>query len=271
MSLISVEGYRAFPIIPADHRLSYGDDENQFIDLYLPPNDSTLRPVVILIHGGCWRAQHGLSQLGQMARALAAHEVVVCNIEYRRLGNGGGWPDTFLDVAKATDALGEFADRFKLDLSRVVPVGHSAGGHLGLWLACRHKLLPDMPLYVPNPLPIAAVVSLAGIPDMEKAVEQNICRGAAQELLAGMPDEVPAHYAIGSPQHLLPCGVPQLHINGTEDWIVPIDYVRDCVERAQLVGDAAELIPIPNAGHFEIVSAQSAAWPTVCRAILGQV
>ena len=268
MSLISVEEYNAFPIVPADLRIAYGDNENHFIDLFLPKGEGALTPVLILIHGGCWRDRFGLEKIGQMAEAIAANGIAVCNIEYRRLGNGGGWPNTFLDVANAADKVAELAQEFAFDLTRVVAVGHSAGGHLAMWLAGRHKISTDSQLYSADPLSISTVISLAGIPDMERAVVDDLCSGAPQELLGGLPNVVPARYAAGSPKNLLPLHVPQLHINGTEDWIVPIDYVRDFVDLAKQQGDKAELIAIPDAGHFEIVSAATKAWSVVQKAIV---
>lgn len=268
MALISVEEYAKFPTAEADDRLVYGAAESQFVDVFLPAKSAAPSPLVILIHGGCWRAQHGLAPMGQMARALAKEGVVVCNVEYRRLGNGGGWPHTFLDVARAADALRGGIKGCETDLSSTVAVGHSAGGHLALWLAARHKLTPDMPLHASDSLPIASVVSLAGIPDLERAVEQSICRGAPQELMGGLPHQVPDRYAAGSPQRLLPLGVTQLHICGSDDWIVPVNYVRRCASQAERAGDEATFMPVARAGHFEIVSARHAVWPTVCDAIL---
>ncbi|MEM9822266.1 MAG: alpha/beta hydrolase, partial [Bacteroidota bacterium] len=129
--LISAEEYGQLEEIQADHRITYGEDPSQFGDLFLPPS-KTAAPVVLLIHGGCWRAKYGLEPMGQIARALADNGAAVWSLEYRRLGNGGGWPHTFLDVAHGADHLRELAPKYNLDLNNVVVAGHSAGGHLAL-------------------------------------------------------------------------------------------------------------------------------------------
>ena len=157
--------YTALPLVPGDHRIAYDDRPDQFGELYLPEEGPGPYPLVILLHGGCWRARFGLMPLGQLARRLTELQVIVWNVEYRRLDGGGGWPTTFLDTAAAADYARQLATEYPLDISRVVAVGHSAGGHLAAWLAQRHNLEPGMTLFQKDPLPITGVVSLAGIPD----------------------------------------------------------------------------------------------------------
>ncbi len=247
--MLSVQDYLDFAIESADHRLPYGSHPAQFIDLFLPQTTPTA--TILLIHGGCWQAKFGLAQLGQLARALTQHGCAVVNVEYRRLGNGGGWPNTFIDVGKAADMLREISPKYALNLNRVLTMGHSAGGHLALWLACRTKLAETQPLYTPMPQPIHAAVSLAGIPDMAEAVTRSICQDAPQTLLGGLPHEQPDRYAVGSPVNFLPLGIPHVHVSGIGDNIVSIDYVRAFVDKA---GDEARLIAVEG-GHFEVVSA----------------
>lgn len=261
--MLTVDDYVQLPIIETDNRYAYGDDPSQFGDLFLPPDAVDALPVVLLIHGGCWRAQHGLAQLGQLAADLLSHGMAVWNIEYRRLGNGGGWPMTFHDVAAAADYLFALADKYPLDLTRVVIAGHSAGGHLGLWLAARSQLTDGEPFFQPNPLPIRHVVSLAGIPNMATAVARNICRGAPQELLGGLPDAWPERYRFGSPHRFLPLGLPHTHVQGVDDPTVPLDYVQHFVEASLEAGDTATLVELPDVGHFELVTATTPAWSTV--------
>lgn len=265
--------YLAFTTVEPDQRISYGDDPSQFVDLFLPDQMVAIMPapklpVVVLIHGGCWRAQYGLEPMGQLARALNGQGIAVVNIEYRRLGNGGGWPTTFKDVAAAADSICDLADEYNLDLENIVSVGHSAGGHLALWLASRHQLRPEATLYATDPLPIKAVVSLAGIPDLAEAGNQEICGGAPSELMGGLPSEVGSHYLEGSPSAYLPLGIPHVHINGVDDQIVPVAYVRQFVDAAQASGDEAELIAVEDAGHFEIVAAHLPEWAVVKSAII---
>ncbi|MEM7343431.1 MAG: alpha/beta hydrolase [Chloroflexota bacterium] len=264
---LTAQDYIDLAPVDADYRYAYGDDPNQFGDLYLPP-EGEKPALVILIHGGCWRAQYGLEPIGQMAADLAQHGVSVWSIEYRRLGNGGGWPTTFEDVGAAVDYTAVLAEKHPLDLSKIVVVGHSAGGHLGLWLAARAQLKPGDLLYQANPLAIDTVISLAGVCDLETAVARNICQESPAELMGGSPEDVPAHYRFGSPHAFLPLGTPHIHIAGQLDAAVPFDYVEGFVKTAEAQGDQVELIPFPNAGHFEIVTPTSDEWVTVRETIL---
>jgi acetyl esterase/lipase len=267
--LLSVDDYLALPVEAGDWRISYGNDPAQFGDLYLPQGEGP-HPLVVLLHGGCWRATFDLAQLGQMARALTATGAAVWNLEYRRVGNGGGWPNTFLDVADGADHLRSIANEYDLDLNHVVAAGHSAGGHLALWLAARRRNPHTGRLQRANPLPIHGVVSLAGIPDLGQAAAENICRGMVEELMGGAPGEAPDRYSEGSPAQSLPLDLPHIHINGDQDDIVPLAYVDKFVKRALQAGDRAELMTIDSAGHFEIVVADLPVWAAV-RAAFGDL
>ncbi len=267
--ILTLDEILTFPDVPADHRVSYGPDPAQFGDLYLPQQPGP-HPVVLLLHGGCWRAQYSLTLVGQLAAALREAGLAVWNVEFRRLGNGGGWPTTFQDVAMGADFLRTLAPQFKLDLSRLVTVGHSAGGHLALWLAGRHHLPDTSLLHVGEGVRVHGVVSLAGIPDLIAGVQWNICRGAIQELVGGLPEDVPDRYQQASPHALLPLGVPQWHLVGTKDEIVPAAYIQQYVEVATQ-HDLVRLEVLPDAGHFEVIVPTTAAWPAVQHAVLALV
>ncbi|MBI5584460.1 MAG: alpha/beta hydrolase [Deltaproteobacteria bacterium] len=254
------------PSVPPDRRLPYGPDPQQFGDLYLPQGAGP-HPVVVLLHGGCWRAEYGLEHLGQFCEALKKEGLAVWNLEYRRLGSGGGWTATFEDAARGVDFLQDLADRYPLNLSRVIYAGHSAGGHLALWLAGRHHLPAESPLYPIKPLVVKGVVSLAGIPDLVEGVKRDICAGACRELVGGLPDEVPQRYRQGSPIALLPLGVPQWHLVGLLDRIVPADYVGQYVALAEKQ-DRVNLDLLPDAGHFELIVPATPAWAFVRQAVL---
>ena len=267
--LLTLDEVVTFPGVPADHRLSYGPDPAQFGDLYLPSQPGP-HPVVLLLHGGCWQAQYSLTLVAQLGAALRQAGLAVWNLEYRRLGNGGGWPTTFQDVAVGADVLRTLAPQFALDLSRLVTVGHSAGGQLALWLAGRQHLPATSPLHVAEGVRIHGVVSLAGIPDLIAGVQWNICRGACHAVVGGLPDVVPQRYAHASPHALLPLGVPQWHLVGTEDERVPAAYLQHYVERATH-HDEVHLELLPEAGHFEVMVPTTAAWPAVRHAVLALV
>ena len=266
MPLLTAEDYTAFPPAASDYAYAYGDESLQFGELYLP-SASARHPVIILIHGGCYTAAYDLKPIGAVARSLAGQGFAVWNIEYRRQDTDGDYPKMFLDVARAADYLRQIADLHGLDLARVISVGHSAGGHLALWLAARHKLLASSRLYLENPLPIRGVVALAAVADLAFALEQDLCAEALPVVMGGRPEEVPVHYQQASPRALLPLGLPQVHIIGSEDARM-LDNARLYIADAQALGDEVELIILPEAGHFEIVSTTSSAWPKVQSAIL---
>lgn len=270
MAILTVDDYNKLPTVPATARHVYGTDAAQFGELYLPTQGEK-HPVVVLIHGGCWRAQYGLAPLGRFCETLAGLGVAVWSLEYRRLGNGGGWPQTFLDVAAGADHLRTLAGQYSLDLTRVVAVGHSAGGHLALWLAARHRLPVTSPLTTANPLALTGVVALAGIPDLVDAAQREICRGAVPELLAGSAQAVPDRYVAASPSAHLPLGVPQHLIIGTLDQAVQVEHNAAYVTVARQHGDEVAYTVLPDTGHFEIVTPGTAVWPTVQAAILALV
>lgn len=269
--ILTVSDYVQLPTIPPTARMSYGDDPEQFADLYIPPNVPNHHdgyPVLILIHGGCWGAQYGLAQLGRFSERIANLGIAVWSLEYRRIGNGGGWPTTFLDVGHGADYLRTIAAQYELDLARVVVAGHSAGGHLALWLAARAQLPADSPLYRAEPLPLTGVVSLAGIPDLVDAEANDICRGAVPQLLGGTASELPDRYQAGSPSTFLPLGISQHLIIGTVDQAVPLAHNERYVAAAREQGDTVTLTVLPDIGHFEIVVPDSSVWSVVENAII---
>jgi acetyl esterase/lipase len=246
---------------PAHHRISYGPNEFQFGELRLPKGAGP-HPVAIVIHGGCWMSEYGLSYMGHLSDALAEAGVATWNVEYRRVGNGGGgWPGTFEDVSHAADHLRKIAKNYHLDLDRVIAVGHSAGGHLALWLAARKILPKDSRLYSADPLPLRGVVSLAGVTDLRRA--GTACDTNVPQLMGGSAKDKAAIYDQSSPIELLPLGVPSAIVQGDSDTIIPLEMAKEYAETAKKKGDDAKLVVIEKAGHFEIVDPKSFAWETV--------
>jgi acetyl esterase/lipase len=259
------------PRPPAHVRIEYGPDPLQFGELRLPDGGGP-HPVVIVIHGGCWLAEYDLGHVSSLAAALAESGVATWSVEYRRVGDdGGGWPGTFLDVAAAADRLRELAEEFPLDLERVVAVGHSAGGHLALWLAARHRLPTDDPFKGRDPLPLVGVVALAGIPDLAAYAAPAGCGAAVPDLLGGALAEVPERLRRASPIELVPLGVPQTLVVGGLDTIVPAGLAGSFADAARGAGDRVEVREVRTAGHFELIAPGSAAWPTVRDAVLAMV
>jgi pimeloyl-ACP methyl ester carboxylesterase len=200
--------------------------------------------------------------------ALAGAGWAVWSVEYRRVGEeGGGWPNTLLDVATAADHLRALAPAHRLDLGRAVAVGHSAGGHLALWLAARRRLPPGHALHRPDPLPLRGAVALAGVCDLRRAHELGLGVGAVPRLLGGGPEAVPDRYAGASPADLVPLGTRQVLVHGAADSVVPVDISRAYRATAAAAGDVVELVEVAGAGHFEVINADSPAWPSVAGAL----
>ncbi len=257
--------------VPRDARVAYGVDPLQFGELRLPAGPGP-HPVGIIIHGGYWRNHVDLTYTCHMSAALTALGLATWNIEYRRVGDrGGGWPGTFADVAAAANALRDLAAPHRLDLSRVVAVGHSAGGHLALWLAARPRVPSSSPIFDEHPLPLRGVVSLAGVVDLRRASELHLSRDAAHELLGGPPDHYPERYAAASPIELVPLGLPQVLLHGTGDQSVPFELSQRYISAAAAAGDPAMLVTLPGADHFALVDPTLAEWPRVADTILGIV
>ena len=266
--LQTVQDLLALEPVPADHVIHYGEDPLQFGQLRLPQGKGPF-PVVVIIHGGCWMAAYDLNHISPLAGAITRLGFATWSLEYRRIGNErGGWPGTFLDVAAGIDFLRVIEANHTLDLSRIIVLGHSAGGHLALWAAGRMKLPQTSSVYSRNPIHLSGVISLAGIGDLEEATAQKICGKAVVQLMGGNKVEFPARYSQGSPAELLPLGIPQILIQGREDPIVPLDSVKAYFVKAKKKGDEIQLLELKNTGHYELVIPESSAWPTVKKAIL---
>ena len=271
VNLMTPQELSSLPTQPPDQRISYGTDSSQYGELRVPTGPGS-HPVVVLVHGGCFKAAYAqASYFGQVGDALKAKGIATWNIEYRRLGQpGSGWPGTYLDVAHGVDHLRAIAAQHKLDLRRVVIVGHSAGGHLAIWAAARTRVPKGSPLYLANPLPVRGVVDLAGPVDMTAHIREyeGLCQDSViTTLLGGTPSTVPDRYAQASPMALLPLGVPQVIVIGTHEDYVPRDLVDAYASAAAKAGDSVRTIIFPGAGHFEIASASQWTWPRIETAI----
>lgn len=230
-------------------RLDYGTDPAQFGELTLP-SVGEVRGTVVVIHGGFWRSRHGLELGRPLAATLAAAGFAAWNIEYRRVGTGGGWPTTFDDVAAAVDLL---AGQDWLDPDRVVALGHSAGGHLAAWLAAR----PGLPSGVPGADPrvrLRGAVSQAGVLDLVDAARNGVGSGAVEDLMGAGP------YDLASPAERLPVGVPVVCVHGDADVNVPLRQSERYVAAAQAAGDPAELVVLPGVEHFAVIDPATDAW-----------
>jgi acetyl esterase/lipase len=222
---------------------------------------------MVLIHGGSWQARYGKVFMRGLAGDLLRRGWAVWNIEYRRIGNGGGWPATFEDVAAAIDHLAELAHP-ALDLDQVTVLGHSAGGHLALWAASRTKLAPGAPGHIEGrpPVRLRRAITQGGVCDLAGAYARWR-GGAARALMGGSPAEVPERYAVGDPLRLLPIATPVLLVHGTLDETVSVELSRAYARAASETGGEVELVEIPGeAGrHRAHLNPRGAAWAQVTR------
>ncbi|MET3290903.1 UNVERIFIED_CONTAM: acetyl esterase/lipase [Brevibacillus sp. OAP136] len=259
-------------------RISYGENENQFGDLRLPVGNGPF-PIAIVIHGGFWREKFKLDQMDSFAEALTAQGIASWNIEYRRVGQeGGGWPGTFLDAAQASDFVRTLANDYPLDLHRIITIGHSAGGHLALWIAARHQL-PEASIIkgCDNPLQVKGAISLAGVCDLDvmhnihqvRELKMGIKDNPTRDLIGGMPQDFKDRYKEASPIALLPIGVPLALIHGSLDSNVPVGLSQQFEQAAKAAGDDVIVQIISSAEHFAIIDPNSEAWPVVMDSIVG--
>ena len=248
-------------------RITYGSDPLQFGELWLPRTDGKHR-LVVMLHGGCWQADlPGLELQSPLSHALTTHGWAVWNLEYRRIGHqGGAYPGTFQDIAAGVDAVRGMAKANQLDLGRVVFMGHSAGGHLAAWAGARGRLPKTSVLWAKDPLLPMAVVTLAGINDLEAyhATGPDACGGPTTvENLVDFKRRGQAAYADTSPPHLLPLDRRQIVVSGEFDPIVPPSFGEAYGAQARKAGDPAQVMTLPGAGHFELIDPKSLAWATL--------
>jgi len=247
-----------------DAEIRYGPGSMQVVDLWLPEGDGP-HPTVLMVHGGCWQTEIADRRImNWIADDLRRRGIAVWNIDYRGVDrDGGGYPGAFLDAAAAADALREHAPHYNLAIADLVAVGHSAGGHLALWLAGRPRLPKDSPLRTSDPLPIRYVVSLGGLPDLEEAAREP-GSGCGTEVVARLTG---GRFADTSVPRLAPLGVRQLLINGLQDKIIPTFYAEGYAAPMRAAGDDVEVRMIDETGHVELIAPETKAWTTAAAEI----
>lgn len=238
---------------PARH--AYGTGPSQVADLHVPAGSGPF-PVAVLLHGGYWNTRYGKLIMRPLAGDLVRRGWAAWNVEYRRLGpgsgGGGGWPETFCDVAAGIDALATLEDP-RLDLSRVTAVGHSAGGQLALWAAAR----PDLPVGAPGAGPTVRLTHVAAL----TAVASLASAGPmARTLMGGTPEEVPDRYAQADPMKRIPLGIPVLMVHPRDDGVVPVRQSRRYIEAARARGGDVTLVETATGGHRGPIDFPSEAW-----------
>jgi len=233
----------------ADLRVVYGPEPLQFGDLRLPPGAGP-HPLVVNIHGGYWQAIYNLTHAGHLCADLTRRGIATWNVEYRRIGDpGGGWPAVHEDTLAAIDHVAVLARTQPIDLDRVLLMGHSAGGHLALLAGIRTALT------------IRGVVSLAGVVDLHEIDRLGDDNGIVARMLGGRPEEAPALWRDASPRSHLPLGIRFVLACGTED--VHWGPNEAFAEAARAAGDEVELLPLPGAGHFEVIDPLASEWAVI--------
>jgi acetyl esterase/lipase len=260
IDLLTVADVMKFEHPQADERIQYGKRRQQFGDLRVPEGPGP-HPVAVFIHGGCWLAQYDIAHSGRFTDALASNGIATWSLEYRRVGDGGGWPATFQDVAQGVDHLRSIAAEYSLDLNRVILMGHSAGGHLALWAAARSELPSKSPLSTPHPLPVRGVLALAPAPGLAALYKRRVGGGVVEKLMGGSPGRHRNRYRWVDLVQIAPT-TPQILIVGKLDaaWAWSgLAYFNI----AQARGDVIRLVEVPESGHFELIDPESSPWPLV--------
>lgn len=252
----------------AGFRFTYGTAPEQYGDLRVPTGNA-LHPVVVVVHGGWWRSAYNLEYAGHLAAALTNDGFATWNIEYRRVGSpNGGYPALLRDVSAAVSKLTQLAPAHALDLNRIVITGHSAGGHIGAWLAAK-QTHAQLDIFGPS-LPVIGAVPVAGALDLALCSELNVTDSAGvpvHDFLGGTPAAMPDRYALASPAQLLPIRIPTICVHGDEDANVPLAISERYVELARAAGDDARLIVLPGVDHFSPFNPDTKAGEVVREAV----
>ncbi|MFJ4486768.1 alpha/beta hydrolase [Streptomyces longwoodensis] len=269
------------PPVDPDATAPYGDLPDQVIDFYAPrvqvgPGGPV--PLVVVLHGGAWRAAHDRRHVTPFADFLARRGFAVASVEYRRGGGtpegvaantaAGRWPETFDDVAAALDALPALVREVlpQGDPRRTVLVGHSAGGHLALWAAARHLLPADAPWRTDRPAPLRGVVALAPIADLAVADKLDVCGGATRQLL-GAEDLFEQRRPYVDPALLLPTGIATTLVQGRADRVVPQAVAEAYADAAAKAGEVVGLTLLADVGHFPLIDPVADACAVVAEEI----
>ncbi|MGW1539145.1 alpha/beta hydrolase family protein [Streptomyces sp. NPDC002309] len=270
------------PAVDPDATAAYGDHPDQLIDFYAPRGTEAaggvaVAPLVVVLHGGAWRAPYDRRHISPFAGFLAHRGFAVASVEYRRGADAdagaagpvaGRWPETFDDVAAALDALPALAREAlpQADPRRMVITGHSAGGQLALWAAARHVLPADASWRTDRPALLRGVVALAPIADFAVAGKLDVCGGAAGQLLGG-DDHFKERQPYADPALLLPTGIATALVQGRADEVVPQAVAESYADAAAKAGEVVGLTLLEEVGHFPLIDPAADACAVVAEEI----
>lgn len=242
------------------HRMfteKYGSDPSQEGDLFLPQGKPLA--MLCLFHGGFWLMPYGRDQMTEVAQNLARQGFAVWNVEYRRIGaEGGAWPGTFDDVIASINHIQYLYKTYQIPSdTKVVLIGHSAGGQLAIWAGKQNEL--DKAVHVTLQVKPDLIVGLAPVIDLTKTFKEQLGRQSVLHLLKGTPDDMPERYTLYDPAKFAPIRIPQLIIHGKDDDVLPVQWSRDYATLSQSAGAEIELIDIAGGGHMDFIDPDSEA------------
>jgi poly(3-hydroxybutyrate) depolymerase len=233
-----------------DAILRFGGRPRDYAELRLPQGKGPF-PLAVIWHGGCWK--QGVADTAYMA-ALATRwqqqGVATLNVDYREVGDGGGWPGSFEDWQAASALIDQVAKDYRIDRERVTLVGHSAGALPALWLAGERSA--DSPLGALPPVKARAAIVLDGPGDVgaEREAFDALCQfSAVNPFMGGTPEDAAGRYAAISPRTNAPHLAEVLFVQAKLP--IPSDDVL-----ASIGGGGAKVRSIanPDASHFDIIT-----------------
>ena len=232
--------------------LRYADHDAGLVDVHLEGEGSTPRPLIVNVHGGFWREEYDRKHARPLANALAGEGFVVAMPEYRR--GRGAWSATAEDLESVVEKLPSLLHDIGVDTTTTTLVGHSAGGHLVLWLANQ-------------PHPVDRVVALAPVGDLRLAAARDLGAGATTAFFGGSPDELPEVYDAADPATRMQVrpSADVVVVHGDRDKQVPVEVSRGLARRF----DWLDYRELAGADHHDVIDPLSPAWPAVLAAVRG--
>ncbi len=247
------------------------------LDLYLPQNTTGPVPLVMFFHGGGWvegRKESAVLYLLQYLQMGFA----VANVAYR-LGRVSPAPAAVEDTRCALRWLSRRAKTYKLDTSKIILTGGSAGGHLALITgmlpagnpfdrACATDDATRWETGTEPPLTVAAIINNFGITDVEDMLGGPNAKHYAIEWLGAAPNREALARSV-SPIHYVRAGLPPIFtVHGDADTLVPYAHSKRLHDALTKAGVVNEMVTVPGGGHGGFPPADAQRVATAMRAFL---